>query len=133
MCDKKFCDGNCDEGSCVGNGGKKCKGTKQTVVKKGITIEDYKDCIFNHETKNIMQTCFRTHKHEMFTEQINKIALSPKDDKRVILPLGIKTLPIDHWRTKHQSLHDIEMNIKKLSEKESLMNLAYNAIKSYNG
>ena len=130
MCDKKFCDGNCDESSCVGNGGKKCKGIKQFVVKKGITIEDCKDCIFNRETKTIMQTCFRTHKHEMFTEQINKVALSPGDDKRVILLDGIKTLPIGHWRTKHPILNNIEINIKKLSEKDSLMNLAYNTIKN---
>lgn len=29
MCGKEFCDGNCNENSCVGNGGKKCKGIKK--------------------------------------------------------------------------------------------------------
>ena len=80
MCDKEFCDGNCEQNSCIGNGGKKCKGVKQSVVKKGISIEDYKDCIFNCKTKDVEQTCFRTHEHKMYTERIEKVAFSPKDD-----------------------------------------------------
>ena len=65
----------------------------------------------------------------MYTEQISKTALSPKDDKRVILSDGIRTPPIGHWRTKHKNLEDIEINTKKLAEKGTLMNLAYNAVK----
>ena len=64
----------------------------------------------------------------MFTEKINKVALSPKDDKRVILSDGVRTLPIGHWRTKHKGLEDIQMNTKKLAQKASLMNLALYAI-----
>ena len=98
-------------------------------MKKGITLEDYKNCVFNQQTKDITQLCFRTHDHEMYTEQINKVALSPKDDKRVILTDGIKTLPIGHWRTKHKNLQDIQINTKKLAEKGSLIKLALNAIR----
>ena len=65
----------------------------------------------------------------MFTEEVSKVALSQKDDKRTILSDGIRTLPIGHWRTKHKDLEDIQMNTKKLAEKGSLMNLALYAIK----
>jgi len=34
----------------------------------------------------------RSHHHEAVTEQVNKIALSADDDKRIILPDGIHTL-----------------------------------------
>ena len=40
----------------------------------------------------------RSHRHELFTEEINKIALSANDDKRVILEDGIHTLAHGHWR-----------------------------------
>ena len=41
----------------------------------------------------------RSHRHELFTEEIKKIALSANDDKRVILEDGIHTLAHGHWRT----------------------------------
>jgi len=34
----------------------------------------------------------RSHHHEVFTEQVNKIALSADDDKRIILPDRQNTL-----------------------------------------
>ena len=40
----------------------------------------------------------RSHKHEIYSEQINKIALSCEDDKRVILKDGIHTLAHGHRR-----------------------------------
>ena len=36
---------------------------------------------------------FRCHKHDIFSEEINKIALSANDDKRIILEDGIHTRP----------------------------------------
>jgi len=35
----------------------------------------------------------RSRQHEIFTETVNKIALSAQDDKRIILPYRINTLP----------------------------------------
>ena len=52
MCDKKFCDGSCKEKDCIGNGGKKCKEIKKSVVKKELIIKDYKDCVLGGKGKN---------------------------------------------------------------------------------
>ena len=38
----------------------------------------------------------RSHKHEIYSETVNKIALSAYDDKRVIGKDGISTLAYDH-------------------------------------
>ena len=38
----------------------------------------------------------RSHKHEIFTETVNKIALSANDDKRVIREDGIHTFAHGH-------------------------------------
>ena len=40
----------------------------------------------------------RSHKHELYSETINKIALSAADDKRVIQADLISTLAIGHYR-----------------------------------
>ena len=43
----------------------------------------------------------RSRKHEIFTEEINKVALSANDDKRFILPDGVHTLAFGHWRIRN--------------------------------
>ena len=40
----------------------------------------------------------RSHKHDVYTEEVNKVALCPKDDKRHILKDGIHTLALGHYR-----------------------------------
>ena len=42
--------------------------------------------------------CIRSEKHEVFSETVNKIALSANDDKIIILQDGISTLAYGHWR-----------------------------------
>ena len=39
----------------------------------------------------------RSHRHEIYTEEINKIALSSDDDKRVIMEDGIHTKAYAHY------------------------------------
>ena len=61
-----------------GDEAKKCKGVKQSVVKKENTFEDYKTCLFDKKEQMRTMNVIRSHKHEVYTEQINKIALSSK-------------------------------------------------------
>ena len=43
-----------------GKESKKCKGIKQCVVRKTITFEDYKNCLFSGETFYRSQLMFRS-------------------------------------------------------------------------
>ena len=63
---------------------KKCKGIKKPVVKKSITFEDYKKCLFTGKKQLRTMNVIRSRGHEVYTEEVNKIALSANDDKRVI-------------------------------------------------
>ena len=40
----------------------------------------------------------RSYKHEIFSETVNKIALSANDDKRIILEDKISTLSHGHYK-----------------------------------
>jgi len=63
---------------------KKCKGVTKAVIKKSITHEDYKDCLFTRREQLRSMNAIRSRLHEVYTAEINKIALSADDDKRVI-------------------------------------------------
>ena len=54
---------------------KKCKGIKKCVVKKILTFDDYKDCLFNPDAIYRLQLMFRSNKHEVHTIEVNKVAL----------------------------------------------------------
>ena len=66
-----------------GSEDKKCKGIKKCVVKKTLTFEDYKACLFNDSTEYRSQLIFRSAKHEVHTVEVNKVALNREDDKRI--------------------------------------------------
>ena len=60
---------------------KKAKGTKKRIIKKMIKFNDYKKCLLNDEVIFKSQQRFVSKKHDVYTENINKIALSNNDDK----------------------------------------------------
>ena len=72
---------------------KKAKGTKQCVVKKMLSFNDYKNCLFANEKALMSQQRFKSENHIVDTENINKIALSYNDDKRFVVSNGIKSYP----------------------------------------
>ena len=78
---------------------KKCKGIKKNVTEKGISHKDYKDCLFNNVQLRRKMNIFRSHKHEVYSEEVNKVALCANDDKRVVLPDGIHTLAHGHYES----------------------------------
>ena len=62
---------------------KKAKGTKKCIVKREITFKNYMDSLFNDEVIIKSQQRFRSDHHRVYTEEVNKIALSSNDDKRL--------------------------------------------------
>ena len=63
---------------------KKAKGTKKCVIKKMIKFNDYEKCLLNDEVILKSQQRFISKKHDVSTENINKIVLSNNNDKRII-------------------------------------------------
>ena len=79
-----------------GSEDKKCKGIKKCVVKKTLTFEDYKTCLFNDSTEYRSQLMFRSAKHEVHTIEVNKVALNRDDDKRISRKDRISTFVRGH-------------------------------------
>ena len=96
----------------ISDEGKKEKGTKKCVVKRKIKFQDYKNCLkasqiintvnyleikgtdvysFKDDKKEFInnklllksQQRFKCERHNVFAEEINKIALSSNDDERI--------------------------------------------------
>ena len=63
---------------------KKAKGTKKCMIKRMIKFNDYKNCLLNGEVILKSQQRFESKEHDVYTENINKIALGSNDDKRLI-------------------------------------------------
>ena len=72
---------------------KKAKGTKKCVVNKMLRFEDYKKCLFDNREVLKSQQRFKSENHEVYTENINKIALSCDDDKRIVTSDRITSYP----------------------------------------
>ena len=62
---------------------KKAKGTKKCIIKRRLKFNNYKDCLLNNETLLKSQQRFKSERHDVYTEEINKIPLSSNDDKRL--------------------------------------------------
>ena len=72
---------------------KKAKGTKKCVVKKMLGLDDYSKCLFEKEKVLKSQQRCKSENHTMYTECINKVALSYDDDKRIVTSDGITSYP----------------------------------------
>ena len=62
-----------------GSNHKKAKATKKCLKQK-LMFENYKDRLFNNKTIYRSQERFKSFHHVMYTEKVNKIALSSNDD-----------------------------------------------------
>ena len=62
---------------------KNAKGTKKCVIKRKLKLQDY----FQEYVKNKLilktQQRFKSERHNVYTEEINKIVLSSNDNKRM--------------------------------------------------
>ena len=87
---------------------KKAKGKKKCVIKWKIMFQNYEDCLLNNKTVYRPQERFKSYNHDVYTEEVNKIALSNNDDKRIQTFDVITTYPY-------------ETNAFKVCESEMLM------------
>ena len=72
---------------------KKAKDTKKCIVKREITFKNYADPLFNDKVIVRSQQRFRSDRHKVYTEEVNKIALSSNDDKRIQTFDKVTTFP----------------------------------------
>ena len=62
---------------------KKDKGVIRCIVKRRLMFENYKDSFFNNKTIMRSQLRFKSDDHNVYTEEVNKIALNSSDNKRL--------------------------------------------------
>ena len=62
---------------------KKAKDTKKCVIKRLLKFNDYKNWLLKKKVILKSQKRFKSEAHNVYTEEINKIALSSHNDKRL--------------------------------------------------
>ena len=72
---------------------KNSKGTKKCKLKRGLMFKNYKDCLFNDKIILKSKQGFKSEYDNIYTEQINEIALSSNDDKILQTFDKIKSYP----------------------------------------
>ena len=72
---------------------KKSRGTKKCIIKTMIKFNDYKKCLLKDEVIFKSQQRFISKKRDVYTENINKMALSNGDDKRIVSSNNITSYP----------------------------------------
>ena len=76
-------------------------GGDKECYKRSIQFDDYRECLFSRKEQYRKMNVIRSHCHEIYAEEINKIAFSSDDDKRVFMADGIHTLAYGHIKLKN--------------------------------
>ena len=66
---------------------------QKCVIKQKLMFQNYKDWLYNNKTVYKSQERFKSCNHDVYTEEVNKIALSNNDDKRLQTSDRITTYP----------------------------------------
>ena len=93
---------------------KNAKGTKKCVIKRMIKFDDYKNCLLKDKVLLKSQQRFVSKKHDVYTEDINKIALSNDDDKRIVSSDKITSYPYGYSRENKNEKTKQKKLIKKM-------------------
>ena len=83
---KQFCALRAKTYTCLMDGDsqkKIAKGIKKCVIKRRLMFENYKDSLFNNKTILKSQLRFKSDHHDVYTEEVNRIARNSNDDKRL--------------------------------------------------
>ena len=91
---------------------KKSEGTKKCVIKHKIMFENYTNCLFNDKIILKSQQRFKSDHHKVYTEDVNKIALSSDDDKRLqtfnrVTTYPYRILPVKVCKSKMMVMRDL--------------------------
>ena len=86
-------------------------------------VENYKDWLFNDKIILQLQQGFRSDNHEVYTKNVNKIALSSNDDKRLQTFDEITTYPhgtniFKVCESKMLKVCEVKATLKILSKKK---------------
>ena len=79
-------------------GERTAKGIKRNTIKKDITLENYKNVLFNNEQMHHTMKTIRSNNHQLGSYELNKVSLSCFDDKRYILEDGITSHAYGHYK-----------------------------------
>ena len=71
------------------------------IIKREIKFKNYKNCFFKNGIKLKSEQRFKKETHCIYTEEINKIALSNNDDKRLQTFDKITTYPYEQMLLKY--------------------------------
>ena len=72
---------------------KNAKGTNKCVIRRRLKFEDYCDSVFGNKTILRSHLRFKSDHHTVYTEKINKAAISSNDDKRLQTFNKVTTYP----------------------------------------
>ena len=93
---------------------KKAKGTRKCVIKRRLLFENYKNCLFNEKAIFKKQQRFKRYYHDMYAEEINRVALSSNHYKRVQTFNRVTTFP--HRTSDFKMCEDEMLNVRKAKE-----------------
>ena len=65
-----------------------------------MQFDDYRECLLRRKEQLRIMNVMRSDCHEIYTEEVNKIALSSDDKKRIIMAHGLHTLAYGHTNLK---------------------------------
>ena len=88
---------------------KKAKGAKKCIMKRELMFKNYKDFLFHDKIILKSQQRFKSDCHNVYTKQMNKVALSSNDDKRLQTFEKITTYP---YGTNMFEVYESEMSCK---------------------
>ena len=72
---------------------KKAKGTKKFIIKRELMFKNYIDYLFTDKIILKSEQRFKSDHHRVQTEEVNKIALTSNDDKRIQIFDKVTTYP----------------------------------------
>ena len=81
-----------------GEESKHVKELKNRWLKTVSRTKTIKKCLFTGKEQLRKMNVIRSHMHEIYTEEVNQVALCPIDDKRYILEDCVHTLALGHYR-----------------------------------